>query len=284
MLCVEMRPALVLCAVFASCSESELSPRGLEGGDGVVAEVHLHQYALGSHSAAGFLRASIPYRRELDEQLVHFLTEPTARDGDCRLDVQTQCSPVCDGATQYCDRSQCRPYTPLQFLDGGPVTITGSSVVSPITLTFDARIPGYRSGRLASAPLFSVGDRLIIDVPSGLWAFHAEVVAPPTPELLTSFALPASGPLRVTWRAVSSSIAIRISVAAQNGADGSITCVYDEDRGEALIPEAFVSALPPKPRAVIFSIERFERRMPAVAPGKFAVVTVASTHVVETRE
>lgn len=277
-----MRRALSLCVILASCTEPELVTRGLPSGDGVVAEVHLHQYAFGSHAAAGFLRRAIPYRRELDEQLVHFLPEATARDGDCRLDLPTQCSPACDGATQYCEQSQCRSYAPLQFHDGGPITITGSSVVDPITLTFDSNIPGYRSGRAASAPLFGASDRLKIDVPSGAWSFSTEVVAPLMPELQTTLRLPTSGPLRVAWRPVSSSIAIRITVAAQNGAGGSIACVYDDDRGEAVIPEELIARLPAPPRSVDFSVERFERRFPVIAPGKIAVVTVASTHVVAT--
>jgi hypothetical protein len=279
-----MRTALSFCVLLASCTASPEPPPPIEEGEGVVAEVHLHQYAFGSHAAAGFLRRAVPYRRELDEQLVHFLPEPTAREGDCRLDLATRCSPACDGAREYCEASQCRPYTPLQFLDAGALTVTGSSAVSPLVLTFDPRIPGYRSGRPATAPIFAAGDRLAIVGPEGPWSFRADVVAPPMPMPSTALDLPASGAMRVAWAKVSSAIAIRISVAGHDGAGGSIACVYDEDRGEAVIPESFIARLPPPPRSVNLSLERFERRSPAVAPGRIAVITVASTHVVEVEQ
>jgi len=278
-----MRRALPLAVMIASCG-SEDAPRPFEPGSGIVAEVHLHQYAFGSHAAAGFLNSHVAYRRELDEQLVHFLTEPTQRDGDCRLDLPTRCSPTCDGATQYCELSQCRPYTPLRFLDAGPVVIRGSSIASPIELTFDARIPAYVSGRASTAPLFAAGDRLTIEVPRGAWSFKSEVIAPPMPEPLTPLKLPTSGPLRVEWKAVSSSIAIRISVAANTGASGSITCVSDVDRGVSVIPASLLARLPPAPRSVSWALERFERRFPRVAEREMAVVTVASTHVLDVRE
>ncbi len=278
-----MRRALPFLVLLASCS-SELAPRTFGPGEGVVAEVHLHQYASGSHAAAGFVRTHVPYRRELDEQLVQYASEPDARDGDCVLDLPSRCSPTCDGNREYCEGGACRAYTKLHFEDGGPVIVEGSSVVSPLTLTFDPRIPAYRSGRSANAPIFAAGDRLTIAAPSGQWAFRSEVVAPPIPEVTSTLRLPASGPLRIEWKQVSSSIAIRITAAARTGEGGTITCISDVDHGAATVPEVLLARLPPPPRDVTFSIERFERRFPSVGAREKVVVTVAATHVLETTD
>ena len=253
-----------------ACSSEVLTPRD----EGVAAEVHIHQYERGSHASAGFIRSKVPYRPELDEQLVHFALPPNAVEGSCRLDIPTPCTPTCNGQSEYCSHGACVPFTPLQFENGGPVSVTGSSI-GPIALTFDERLRIYRSDRSPLQPLYAGGDHLVVDA-VGEWPIHAEVVAPAMPSLVTPLILPV-GAFTLQWeQPLAGEISVLLVAVGKNGDTVYIRCL-DADRGALTIPASMMARVPPPPRWLQLEVQRRTRQRIRLGSGGLAVVTVAST-------
>lgn len=243
----------LLAAILLSCSSEELTPRV----SGVVAEVHLHQYDFGSHAAAGFIDTRVPYQDELDEVLVNFVIAPALVDGGWQLTIPSICTPACPGDTHYCSGSRCLPYQQLRFQNGGPVVVTGSSHVSPVTLAYNPKTRVYQSDQPFSTPVFRPGDRLTIES-SGPWPFRAELVAPRVPTRSRRCCFPPRAP------------------TASSGA--FITCIA-EDTGASTIPAAMMARVPPPPRFVQLDLERRARQKVVIRSGELAVVTLAATLV-----
>lgn len=259
---------LLLAALAVSCSTETLVPRK----DGVVAEVHLHQYELGSHATAGFVRAPVPVREELDEMLIHFATPATSVEGVCKLELPPNCTPSCPGDTEYCSEGRCVPYKPLQFENGGPVRVLGSSSAKDFTLIFDPRNGRYRSDLAPTVPLYAAGDRLRIEADT----FAAELVAPAMPVVHTPLVIP-EGAYELRWDKGDGQIAARLYAVSPSGAAAFIVCL-DDDRGTMTLPASMIARLPAPPRTVTLNVERRARRKIQLAAGKLAVITVAATY------
>ncbi len=268
---------------LAACTSDPEAPRveAPVGEPGITAEVHVHQYAGGSHLSAGFVERAVPYRPELDEQLVHFHDAYAAREGVCSLTISSRCSPTCDGTREFCALGGvCKAYEPLRFLDGGPVVVRGAPFADPIHLSFDPGGGYYVSDRPGTEPVFIGGETLRVEVPGGRWALSTEIEAP-IPIAVTSpvapVLVPAEGPLRVAWPVARGSVVVRLHASNKLGDWASIACT-DEDRGELEIPAALIARLPPPPRDQSVELIRFHRKLlPLPRPGEQAAVIAAST-------
>jgi hypothetical protein len=271
---------VVVALLIAGCTSEVSVPREVQA-EGVVAEVHIHQYERGSHASAAFVHTKVPFREELDEMLVHFAVAPDARDGVCRLDTPSVCEPTCPGETQFCDRGVCKPFAPLRFENGGLVRVTGSSL-APINLTFDDRLRIYRSDRSPIQPLYVAGDRLHVEA-DGQWPIRAEITAPAMAKVTTPLLLPtASWP--VTWSdAPDGQVVVRLLTVGKSGESVYITCL-DSDRGSLTIPASMMARLPGAPRWIQLEVERRHRERLPLGNGRFAVVTVATTWVADRNE
>lgn len=269
---------LLVGLIVASCASERLAPRRLD--DGVVAEVHLHQYripfsSIGSHAAASFVDKPVPFRDELDEMIVHVALPPVMREGPCRLDVPSICAPTCQSDREYCNHGKCEPFTPLTFLDHGPVTIAGGSH-GEMKLAYSGGT--YRSGRSSLQPIFAEGDRLTIATAT----FTAHAIAPAMPVLETPLVIP-DGAYELRWARGEGQIAIRLTAVSPGGAAAFISCL-DDDKGAMTIPASLIARLPRAPRTLQLDVERRNRQRIRLPRGHLAVVTVASTLVSDRSE
>lgn len=277
---------VVLSVALAACSGDRAAPRQEPAGaSGITAEIHVHQYPGGSHLTAGFLERPVPFRPELDEQLVHFHDTYAAREGECALTVSSRCTPTCDGDREFCALGgTCTPYEQLRFLDGGPVVVRGAPFADPIRLTYDAAGAYYVSDRPSTEPVFIGGETLRVEVPGGPWALTTEIEAP-IPAAPTSPVAPlhvaADAPLRVEWPIARGSVMVRLHASNKLGEWANVACT-GEDRGFAEIPRALIARLPAAPRDLTLELIRFHRKLlPLPRPGEQAAVIVAATSLLQ---
>jgi hypothetical protein len=266
--------------ILSGCTSGAVDPQPQSAG--IAADVHVHQFGVGSHVSAGFSTRAVPFHPELDEQLAEFVDRPARTDGPCALYVSHRCDPICDGTHQYCSGANvCSEYAPIPFVDGGPVVVAGSSLAPKITVTWDPK-GFYRSDRSPLLPVFAGGESLVVDA-SGPFAFDAEATAPHDPQILAptaGFHLGAQG-LHVAWTGQEARIAVRIAASTKSGDYGSIVCL-DDDHGALDLPSSLVAGLPPPPRDLHLEVERFDRRLvPLACAGEQASIYVAWTEFVE---
>ncbi len=249
----------------------------------LVGEVHLHQLPGGSHAWTSFLGQSIPVAAATKDSITEIDTAATTEEGPCTLYVAPDCAPACLGTTFCFAPDICQQFPQWTYIDGGPVQVTGSTLVPLIRMWWNAGADAYDSDPAPGGPqLFAGGDKLHIVGGMGDLAFEQDVQAPTavdliTPDPSTDFHL-ASGAIEVTWRAESSgSIEILVISQASSGASAQIRCVTT-DTGELTVPADLAVALPPPPRQTSFQILRNVVRIaPLARPGAGVFVHAGQT-------
>ena len=240
----------------------------------LIGEIHLHQFPVGAHGWAAFLAASIPASAVDDDQLVGLTTRPTATEGTCTLFVPPTCAPDC-GAQAYCAAPNlCKSLPVVQYVDGGPITVTGSQLVPTIRMWFVNPDTGYNSdpapGRQS---LFAGGELLHVSGGTGGTAIEGTVLAPlpvevsvPDPKQQLHF--PTDSALQVRWKpAAAESMILLLAASSPDGHYATIRCVTADD-GTLEVPASLMKGLPPPPRSLRFELERDEQRfIKTVSPG-----------------
>jgi hypothetical protein len=289
-------PALLVLAL-AGCGAAPGAEAAVDAGPSValprdpvtslIGELHLHEFPLGGHAWAAFIDTPVPVAGVSSDQLVVLDTAPTATAGSCILFGSPVCHTDC-GPSAFCYAPDtCRPFTPLKYLDGGAIDITGSRLHPRIHLWYTDADTGYASDPPPGADLlFAGGELLRVDGGAGATRLAGVIPAPEpvvvrAPDLTAPLHIPTSTPLDVRWDASGAAeVVILISVSRQGGAAGegdyaTIRCV-GPDGGEATVPASLLAALPPPPRSVRLEVERDNQLfLKTVTPGVGVLVHAA---------
>ena len=235
----------------------------------LIGEIHLHQFPLGSHGWAAFLKEPVPRALVKSDQLVDLQPAPSAVEGPCSLYVQPRCEPSC-GAGMICTGdAKCTPYVPVRYINAGELRVEGSRTVKQIrmwyagpTAPYDVDPPAGRNH------LFEGGDSLHVFGLAGDLAFDGRTVGPdavvvtqPNFDQDLHFH-PGAVPLELAWVS-QASLQVVVLVTSSSRADGSgatIRCVTS-DTGGLTVPASMMAALPKAPRDIRLEIERNDERI-----------------------
>lgn len=276
-----MRSAALIVFALLGCSHASEAPT-VTASSGIVADIHVHQFADGSHLTAGFVDQGVPLHDDLDDQLAQYVLDPVARDGACALYVTFRCDPICPGDSSYCSATNvCSPYTPKQYLDAGVVTVLGAARAPVIHMQFQPNGRYYLADVPPTRPIFDGGESITVDVPAGRFGLHATATAPHAPVIASPTTLHVTGaPLVVSWAGKEGRVAVRLIVSTKSGDGAELACVVD-DTGGFTLPASLLSKLPPAPRDLHLEVDRFVRTVvPLERAGESASLYVASTDYV----
>lgn len=239
----------------------------------LAGELHLHQFPLGAHAWAAFLEFPIDAHSVHNDQLVELDTAPAATDGTCTLYPRPDCTPACPG-DNYCSANQkCSPIPLFQYIDGGPLTITGSRLAPTIRLWFASEASGYGADPPPGlAPLFQGGETLSVRGGTGPTQLRGTLNAPRPVQLIApdpaaDLHLPRAA-FSVRWTPENAALMVlTISASHDDGSYAWIRCVT-ADTGTLDVPASLMNALPPPPRAIRIELERDDERvLKTITPG-----------------
>jgi hypothetical protein len=249
----------------------------------LVGEMHLHELPGGSHAFADFVAGGVPVSAASQDTITEVDTAVTEAEGPCALSLVPTCTPGCTGTSFCYAPDSCQPFPSWQYIDGGQIVVTGSSVIPEIRMWWDPSASTYDADPAPGAPsLFAGGDMLHIVGGMGPSAFVEDVVAPQPIALLAPdpnadfHMMP--GALDVRWTSEGSDdIEILVTSQAASGALGSIRCVTT-DTGSLTVPADMMNAMPPPPRQTSFEILRNDTRVvPVAQKGEGVYVHVGQT-------
>ena len=237
----------------------------------LTGEVHLHQFPDGAHAWTAFIEPPLPIQAMHGDSVTEVDTAATSIVGPCTLYMAPTCSRQCSDSSFCYAPNDCANLPSWTYIDGGPVQVTGSSVVPLIRMWWNASAAAYDADPAPGfTHLFAGGDDLELLGGSGPYAFTGDVPAPLpvsliSPDPRADFLLETNGPFEISWVSDhSDEIEILITAYATSGASAEIRCVTT-DTGAFTIPASLMRALPPPPRETRFEIVRNEQRVLPVA-------------------
>jgi hypothetical protein len=235
-----MRVTAIAWALVAGCGGSgSMDPGRI---DSLYGEVHIHQFAEGSHLSALFVRTPVAAAAVDGDEILPSLP-PNARDGACTL---TQLDPA------------ALPSVPA-LSEAGVVHLDGDRAVE---LVWDGALMGYRLSQplSLSAPAFAGGVTVQVTGDGGAApAFAGSVTTPPPLELTTprALALGDVGDLAIAWMpAHADVVTIDLVVSTDDGRAAQIHCVADDAAGALAVPRTLLSGVPARPRDLQLMVSR----------------------------
>jgi hypothetical protein len=104
----------------------------------VMGEIHLHEFPLGGHAWALFLKQPLGLDHVNGDSITELYYTPTKVESACTLYVLPSCTPQCP-TTSYCSAPNvCTTLPDYVEVDGGEVDVTGSMLIPTIRLFADA--------------------------------------------------------------------------------------------------------------------------------------------------
>ncbi len=249
--------ALVGLAV-AGCGSATQAPVTL-----VYGEVHLHQYASGTHPAALFVAQPVPVAEVQGDSVLPLVDLPSQTDGPCTLVLPSGCPPPCSPGAN--------------FVDAGAVHLRGAEG-GQLDLTYHASLFSYQPVQtLAPGSILFHGGEEVTVSGDGAAApeFHGTIhgAQPLTIDAPASLPVAKGAPFAIAWEpGQAERIRLSLLASTRDGSFATLTCIVPDAPGGFTLPDGLLAGLPPPPRDLSLEVSRDELGFASASQGRGVIL------------